>query len=457
MKHFCRVFPAILIFSGIIFTSVVYGSGNTEKNEKEEKEGKETKQPYVWPEHKITQQILHINPPVVVNFKERAEYELAHPVPKQIHFIEQGEDKDAEFKFSPLKVAPGTPVFNVPEPKKKHYKDQGQHLENSPAPTASFNGVLDNGTLIPPDIQGAAGPSYIMETTNQQFNIYTKSGQLNSQVQISNLFSATSGSGFFDPHILYDPNYGRFIICVDGFLNNNDGGLFIAVSQTSDPTGNWYTYTIDDGDNNQNDLLDYPEMGYNNNWVVLTANDFLSNGTIAQIYVLNRSDLYSGTLGTVSNFTDNNVFTWVPAQTFDANEATEYMVTDADGSTGAMQIGKITGTANAPVYNAGGNIAVNQLWNDNSVGASQAGTGQTIEDGDTRVMNGVVYLNGALWFTHNIFLPANTQNPTYSGVDWWQVNPAAMSVTQFGRLADPNAFKRKYKWRCFVRVLYFFG
>ena len=48
----------------------------------------------------------------------------------------------------------------------------------------------------------------------------------------------------------------------------------------------------------------------------------------------------------------------------------------------------------------------------------QLGGGNTLEDGDTRVGNGSVYINGSLWFAHTVFLPAT--NPTHDGVDWWQ-------------------------------------
>ncbi len=435
MKHLCSAFPAaILLFAGMIFASPVYCENGQHKSEKEEKEHKV---PNKWPKQKITSNAITIAPPKVVNFKELADYEAAHPTVKHARFIEQGEDKDAEFKFIPKKIPAGAPVTNIPKP--MHPENQNQPLHNSPAPSGSFNGVMDDGSTIPPDIQGAAGPVYIMETTNQQFNIYTKSGVLTSQLALDGFYSATNAQGYFDPHILYDPNYSKFIVCTDAFLANGDGGLVLAVSQTSDPTGNWYVYTIDDGDNNQNDLLDYPEMGFNKNWIVLTANDFIGNSITEQIYVLNRASLYSGTLGTVTNFTDNNAYTLVPAQTYDINQATEYLVQDANGNSGGsgyMQIGTITGTVNAPVYNSGSTIGVNQPWDENSVSATQAGsTGNTIENGDTRVMNGVAYINNSLWFTHNVFLPAG--NPTYSGVDWLQVNPASMAVTQFGRVADP--------------------
>ena len=311
----------------------------------------------------------------------------------------------------------------------------------SPAPTGSWNGVMDGGYLIPPDIRGAAGPVYVMETTNQQFNIYTKTGTLVSTLSISNFFSATGGGGYFDPHVVYDPNYGRFVVCMDGnYQNGANSGLFVGVSQTSDPTGAWYVYSFD-AIGNSSDFLDYPLLGYNTNWVVMTGNDFLGNGgNAAKIYALERIGLYSGTLGTVHAFTDNYIFGMGPTQTNDITQTTEYLVQDWNSDStgyGYMKIGTITGPANAPVYSQGFLVGINQPWSEGGVPAVEAGGTGTIENGDTRTGN-TVYINGSLWFTHTVFMPPS--NPTYSVVDWWQVNPVTPTVQQFGRVGDASRF-----------------
>src|SRR6478736_6124258 len=110
------------------------------------------------------------------------------------------------------------------------------------------------------------------------------------------------------------------------------------------------------------------------------------------IYVMNRAALYSGTLGTVSVFTDANVFSLAPAQTMDASQTTEYLVEDWNGNSGGygyVRIGKITGTPSAPVYSSGTTLGVNQPWSENSVGAPQTGGAQKLESGDTRIGNAV--------------------------------------------------------------------
>ena len=50
-------------------------------------------------------------------------------------------------------------------------------------------------------------------------------------------------------------------------------GVYVAVSQTSDPTGTWNIYNFDATGNNS-DIFDYPAMGFNKDWVVITGNVF---------------------------------------------------------------------------------------------------------------------------------------------------------------------------------------
>jgi PKD repeat protein len=444
MKGFAirfAAFPMLLLL--MLASSHVF----SEKSEREEEREKLRKhKPARWPKQKITQRTISISPPHEVNFQQQADYQLAHPKPPRTGFIGQEEDKDADFKFVPHVIPAGTPRFDPAQMGNSsssngrgHTANSAVHQRDSPAPLGYFLGTAGNGSLIPPDVSGATGPTYVMETNNQQFDIYTKTGTLHSTLSIDNFFTGGVTGGYFDPHIVYDNAHQKFIVVIDGNINgNNDGGLFIAVSQTSDPTGSWWTYDIDNGDASTNDLLDYPQLGYNENWVVISANDFIGNNVTEDIYVLNRASMYTGTLGTVKLFTDNNAFSWAPAQTYDTTVATLWMVQDGNGGSGAMQIGSITGTVANPVYNAGSNVAVTSTWNENAVDVQQYGgaTTKLINDDDTRVGNGSVFVNGKLWFTHAIWLPA-TGTATNAGVDWWSVTPATLTVNQFGRIASP--------------------
>ena len=375
-------------------------------------------------------------PPRVVNFQQLADFEKAHPSKKKQRFIEQGEDREKEFKFTPRPIPSNAVVVAVPEPAAR--PGANQQFTSSPAPVTSFNGVMDNGSIIPPDIRGAAGLAKVMQTTNQEFKIYNKTGTLLNTLSMNSFFSAGGGisGSYFDPHVVYDNLRNRFVACVAGTLSSNFSGVFLAVSQTGDPLGNWYIYAID-GTGNTSDLLDFPLLGYNSDWVVITGNDFTSSGTIGKIFVMNRDSVYNGS-GSVVTFVDNNAFSLAPAQTMDSTQAVEYLVQDGNGnlgSNGYIQFSTITGTPNAPVYTAGITLGINKPWSESNVGAPQSGSSNTLEDGDTRICN-AIFINGSMWFSHTVFLPASS--PTHDGVDWWQVDPSVPSVIQFGRIEDVN-------------------
>src|SRR5262249_6219006 len=118
----------------------------------------------------------------------------------------------------------------------------------SPPPNISFDGALDNGTLIPPDVSGASGKDFVMQSSNQEFDIFSKSGTLINSLVIDNFFSSTGGFSYFDPHVVYDAGHDRYVICCDGLINvnnSNHSAIFVGVSVTSDPNANWYIYDID--------------------------------------------------------------------------------------------------------------------------------------------------------------------------------------------------------------------
>src|SRR5436305_7419327 len=93
----------------------------------------------------VTKSSFNFGKPDIINVKKIAEYEKNHPVILKPRFIEQGEDRD---KFI---LKPGAVDRNAKVQQVTITKMQAQAAVNSPAPVKNFQGVLDNGTLIPPD------------------------------------------------------------------------------------------------------------------------------------------------------------------------------------------------------------------------------------------------------------------------------------------------------------------
>ena len=82
--------------------------------------------------------------------------------------------------------------------------------------------------------------------------------------------------------------------------------VLVAVSDTGDPTGTWTRYSIDaDGPNLV--WADFPIVGLNDQWVVITLNMFANADDAfagSDTYVMDRLALYDGTLTTVNVFTE---------------------------------------------------------------------------------------------------------------------------------------------------------
>ena len=330
----------------------------------------------------------------------------------------------------------GPEAFNVqPEP-----------FVPSPAPASNFKALEDSGTSIPPDTHGAAGPNHLMVTLNTQVRIQTRAGGTISTVSLDSFWAALGNPNTFDPKVLYDPFNNRWMFTCTANAESSTSSVLIGVTQTSDPTGNWKLYKVD-ADGADVAWADYPSLGFNKNWIVVTVNMFgNTDGTFkrSHIYAFNKANLYAfGATASHKVFSDTNGFTMAPAITYDNALNTLYLVEDWDGHT-QLRISSLNGTAAAPTYSTTHTfptVTAANSWTFNPPGgdfAPQQGTTRKIMNNDSRIQN-VVYRGGSLWCAHTIFLP-NTASPTRSAVQWWELAPAG-TVKQRGRVNDSTGQK----------------
>jgi len=390
---------------------------------------------FVW-QQSFSQQITHehipLSSPGVINFTNLALEEASHP---QINIQRNLEEDEELHKGIPKKhTVEKAYVTNVTMP-------EGETRTQSPPPTASFNGLTDNSTIIPPDVSGSSGPNHLMENINSQYRIFNKSGGTVSTLSLTSFWSGiTSGSPFCDPHVIYDPNTSKWYAVILANLNNGHSGLFLGVSQTDDPTGSWWEYSVD-VQGSGTTWMDYPAIGFNDNWIVVTGNMFTSSNffSTTKILVFDKSLVTSGSAGTVPAFTDNTIFSLEPAVTYDAGITTEYMLTEWNNNSGGncyVKLYTITGTPSSPVYSAGNTVGTNQPYSTSQKTAPQSGTTKKIATNDTR-MRTVVYRNGLLYGSQTVFLPSSS--PTRAACQVWQINPSNSTLSGFYRVDDNTA------------------
>ncbi len=336
--------------------------------------------------------------------------------------------------------------------------DAPQPLGPSPSATGflgSEDSVNDGFRSIPPDTHGAVGPNHLVVTHNGRVRVQTKTGQTLSTVGLKTFWSrlfpgkSLSEMDVFDPKVLYDPYGGRFMITSCADRNKPESAVLVGVTQTSDPTGNWFLYSAD-ADPADLTWADFPSMGFNKNWIVVQMNMFaVGAGTsnAGKFFVFDKAQLYAGpsSIGVTGITVPTSGFTMVPAATYDPNLETLYVLQRWNGASGSLRVSAINNVGGIPTLATALSFpqAAGFTWQ--STGASQAdfapqqGSVQKIQTNDDR-MHGVVYRNGSLWGAHTVFTPRGA--PTRSVIQWWEVDPS-VTTGQFTAprqrgLVDPS-------------------
>ncbi len=343
-----------------------------------------------------------------------------------------------------------------------------------PALAASFLGVLDDFTIIPPDTMGAVGPSHLMVMLNSEVLVQDKTGQrLEPPISLPSFWTASGKLvGMpFDPDLLYDPGAGRWIATVAADADSPTSQVWVAISDGADPTEEWKFYGFP-ADETGDTWADFPRVGLNNTWIAISANMFGVGGENpfagAKMWVVDRETALAGGALTVTVFPThfdlvNNVdgFVIEPAVTF-GDEPTLYLVDYSGLSSVGVQLvrlSQITGTGPAPEWSVvpngefqAGLFFVENNFNAEQINASQLGVAPTCDGGtrdgdgcsrdidcppgppdavcrlidtnDSRMLN-AVFRNGRLWCTHSGGLPARSA-PNRTAVFWYQLDPQTM-------------------------------
>jgi hypothetical protein len=370
-----------------------------------------------------------------VNFQELAEREARNPLvpnlPKAHPLMPVPEKREETGEGAPApepKLAP--PVPTVP----------------SPSPISSFQALNDDLSFIPADVHGAVGPNHLVTTLNTQTRIQNRTGAVLSTVSTFGFWSPLSITTSSDPRVLYDRFNNRWMQTIIADYQTFASSICVAVSQTSDPTGNWNLFKIK-ADLTNATWADFPSIGFNKDWITVTVNMFNVSGNAfasEQVLVCVKANLYANITptGTFKRFpfpaSSGLGATFQPAVTMDNTTATQYFVNHNVSSSGTARIYMLTGPVGSEAM-AVGPAVTSTLggWTLAPVAEllPQAGTVRGLYQTDQR-WSSVVYRNGSIWGCQLICLPASG-SITRTAVQWWQLTPAGV-VTQMGRIDDPT-------------------
>ena len=222
---------------------------------------------------------------------------------------------------------------------------------------ANFEGSnITISGFVPPDSDGAVGPDHFVELLNGVYRVYDKSGTVLQQSSLDQFWSSagvTPQQFSFDPRVLYDPSSGRwFATAADNEFAPNE--IFIAVSETSDPTQGWQALAIPSDPTGQG-WVDFPRLGINQDAVYVSADMFpLGTGGIhTEQIVVPKSDLLQAT-PTAANATvfadigsGVSLYTDTPAVAFGSSGSEPFMSAH-DTSFGELRITSIDGPPTNP-------------------------------------------------------------------------------------------------------------
>src|SRR5262249_48864227 len=281
----------------------------------------------------------------VVNFSELARLGLA-PRVRPLAMKELPEPEEPLSELSPATTfAPIRPFVASPSPITTY-----MGLDDIPMADSSY-------IVIPPDCGGAVGSTRVMQGLNNNYRILNKAdGSVISTVGTATFWAPTGETalnGLTDPRTLYDPYNNRWIVEMQT-VTTGAGDILIGVSQTSDPSGAWNLFKFPAGA-----TIDFPIVGFNKNWVVVTINKYSNGGAFQNgiCLVANYAQLPARTLsGTPFTQAANTHFCTAPCATYSATSDPLYLVTHLASSGATYAVDRITGTAASPVYTAGGSL-----------------------------------------------------------------------------------------------------
>ncbi|RKT06193.1 IPT/TIG domain-containing protein [Streptomyces sp. 3211.6] len=274
--------------------------------------------------------------------------------------------------------------------------------------------TLGNVDSVPPsDTQLAVGPTYIVQFVNRSGQVYDKAGNaVGAPFDLGAFFGFAAGTGG-DPRVHYDAGSGRFFAAYEGVLAGGDEND-VAVSDSSDPRGHWSVYIA--GSNTSNIRQDQPKLGYSNDKVTLSWNnyDLTKPETDPDSYlgavtvVANKADLLArGTVSFTTFGQDTGRFQIVPATSLsgindqlamehDPRDPTNVVVHTFTGVPGVSTVTQTENTiaigSTAPPPKCGG---------DRGCAAQPPGGDATVATNDDRMLS-VAWQNNHLWGVFNV-------------------------------------------------------
>jgi hypothetical protein len=297
------------------------------------------------------------------------------------------------------------------------------------------------GTCRPPDTHGAVGLTQFVEITNFNLNVFDKAtGAPLMSVRLADFFGYFAQT-IFDPRVVYDSTWNRWVISAEARPESPTVQFqFLAVSQSSDATGPVFKYAINVNFFGNDDFWDFPQIGMDQDAVIITANVFAGPTgpfrgarmfTVAKARLYNGLDfsfpLFTGLVGTPAPpiVLDQNFRTFVVAARPGPTTITKYTLENSSRPNGATLVAS---TIMVPAFSI-------------PPSASQPGTAHLLATSDARFVNASTQNGDSLWNVHTINLSG------FAAPRFYELDTATDTVIQSG---DIFASDTSHDWNASI-------
>jgi hypothetical protein len=174
----------------------------------------------------------------------------------------------------------------------------------------------------PPDINGSASSTQVAEVVNQHLTVFDRSGNQTSDRSLATV-TGYGAQAIFDPRLVYDSTWNRWVAIAEAFPESaSSQRLFIMVSTTGNAGGSYFVYNLNAVDQcGSGNFYDYPQLGINQDAIVITANCFAGNTYLgARVIGVAKAQIYNGLGFTVPIFAPSSGdSTTTPSIVYDQN------------------------------------------------------------------------------------------------------------------------------------------
>ena len=305
--------------------------------------------------------------------------------------------------------------------------------------------------VTPPDTTGSVGPGHFMQYNNGRLTYFNKDGSTAKTGQLESAFwlaagltstQANSASG--DPRLQFDPLSGRWF--ATAFTTGNNNSIYIARSDSSDPTSTWKAVTFA---TTIGRFCDYPTLGFDRNGVYIGTNNFNGN-TLSSVsaFSIPKADLllaaptvanmtrFEGQAANTVGFTLQGVANFNPAQAGSAAGQIYAISNNAFNQVKATPVNNPGGPGAATLGSTTNITVVDPALPPTAKQPNAAGTAQSTTTLDTisdRIQSRIYRVGDRTYFTFGF---GTTASPSRAAIDVVVLNSTNNAVIAQATIAE---------------------